>query len=109
MIMIWWPGFIASVVYLAAGLLHLPKRFPRYEKYDEARKEFAKEQSWRYFWQFGLLFAALCFMLMRSTIRMAVLGQEIILGVLIVVEIAAVLFLYIPVEHAVEEKFGEGE
>ena len=107
MISIWWFGFLPALVYLMAGLLHLPKKFPRYETYDEEKYRFAKEQTWRYQWQFGLLFAALCFMLMRSTIRMGVMGQYVLLGVLLVVEIAAALFLYIPVEHAVEEKFGE--
>ena len=107
MFSIWWLGFIPAVVYILGGVLHLPKHFRWYENDAPEKREYAYQLTWRYCWQFGLLFAALSFMLMRSTIRMASTGQYILLGVLLVVEIAAVWFLYIPVKREVEEKFGE--
>ena len=107
MLSVWWPGFVPAVIYVVAGLLHLPRKYKHSEKYNEEQYDFACKTAWRYTWQFGLLFVALNFMLMRSTRLMANMGQLIILGVLLVVEIAAIWFLYVPVERAVKEKFGE--
>lgn len=107
MFSVWWPGFVPAVIYVAAGLLHLPRKYKHSEKYNEEQYDYACKTAWRYIWQFGLLFVALAFMLMRSTRLMTNMGQQIILGALLVVEIAAIWFLYIPVERAVEEEFGE--
>ncbi len=108
---IWWLGFVPAVAYVVCGLLRLPRKLTRYKKlFDEQNEEicdYACKVAWRYIWQFGLLFVALTFMLMRSTRLMDEIGQMIILGVLLVMEIAAMCFLYIPVTRAVNEKFGE--
>lgn len=103
----WCLGFVPAVIYIICGFLRLPRKYKRYAKYEGEQYAFACKTAWRYTWQFGLLFVALNFMLMRSTRLMANMGQMIILGALLVIEIAAIWFLYIPVERAVEEKFGE--
>ncbi|MDO4810427.1 MAG: hypothetical protein Q3985_00655 [Eubacteriales bacterium] len=109
MFSVWWPGFVPAVIYVVAGLLHLPRKYKRSEKYNEEQYDYACKLSWRHTWQFGLMFVALNFMLMRSTRLMAETGQMILLGALLVAEIAAIWFLYIPVDRAVKEKFGEDE
>lgn len=107
----WYLGFAPAIVYIVGGLLRMPRKLSGYKKLfeeqDEEKCDYACKVAWRYIWQFGLLFVALTFMLMRSTRLMDEMGQMIILGVLLVVEIAAMCFLYIPVERAVKEKFGE--
>lgn len=103
----WYLGFAPAIVYIVGGLLRLPRRCPRFDKYDGEKYDYACKLSWRYSWQLGLLFTALTFMLMRSVRLMTEMGQMIILGILLVVEIAAMWFSYIPVERAVKEKFGE--
>ena len=104
----WYLGFTTAAVFIVFGIFRLPRKMPRYaKKYEGEKYDFACKTAWRYMWQFGLLFLALNFMLMRSTRLMAELGQTIILGALLVVEFAAVKFLHIPVERAMAEKFGE--
>ena len=108
MVSIWWIGFLAAAVMVVFGLLHFPP-YKRHPEWVGERRDFAAKTFYRLVWQEGLLFAALTFMLMRSTVRMDSKGQCVILGVLLVVMAAAILLLDIPVTNAVEEKFGEKE
>ena len=108
MIAIWWPGFIPAAVMVVFGLLHFPP-YKRHQEWSELRRACAEKTFYRLMWQEGLLFAALTFMLMRSTIRMSSTGQYVILGVVLVLMAAAILLLDIPVTRAVEDKFGEEE
>ena len=108
MISIWWIGFLAAAVMVIDGLIHFPP-YKRHQDWPEERRDYAKATFYRLVWQEGLLFAALTFMLMRSTVRMSTTGQYVILGVMLVLLVVAVLLLDIPVTHAVEEKFGETE
>ena len=103
---IWWIGFAPAVVMVVFGLLHFPP-YKRHPEWVGERRDFAAKTSYRLVWQEGLLFAALTFMLMRSTVRMSTTGQYVILGVMLVILAAAILLLDIPVTKAVEEKFGE--
>ena len=88
------------------GLLHFPP-YKRHPEWLGERRDFAAKTFYRLVWQEGLLFAALCFMLMRSTVRMSTMGQTVIVGVLLMVMIVSILLLDIPVTNAVKEKFGE--
>ena len=106
MFSIWWIGFIFSAVMVVFGLLHFPP-YKRHSDWAGERRDFAAKTFYRLMWQEGLLFAALTFMLMRSTVRMSTTGQYVILGVMLVILAAAILLLDIPVTKAVEEKFGE--
>ena len=108
MVSIWWIGFLAAAVMVVFGLLHFPP-YKRHPEWVGERRDFAAKTFYRLIWQEGLLFAALTFMLMRSTVRMDSKGQCVILGVLLVIMAAAILLLDIPVTNAVEEKFGEKE
>lgn len=108
MVSIWWIGFLAAAVMVVFGLLHFPP-YKRHPEWVGERRDFAAKTFYRLVWQEGLLFAALTFMLMRSTVRMDSKGQCVILGVLLVIMAAAILLLDIPVTNAVEEKFGEKE
>ena len=105
---IWWLGFVPAVVMVVFGLLHFPP-YKRHPEWVGERRNFAAKTSYRLVWQEGLLFAALTFMLMRSTVRMSARGQTVIVGVLLVVMIVSILLLDIPVTNAVKEKFGEEE
>ena len=106
MFSIWWIGFAPAAVMVVFGLLHFPP-YKRHPEWVGERHDFAEKMFFRLMWQEGLLFAALTFMLMRSTVRMSTTGQTVILGVLLVVLVAAILLLDIPVTNAVKEKFGE--
>ena len=106
MFSIWWIGFFAAAVMVIFGLLHFPP-YKRHPEWQGERRDFAAKTFYRLMWQEGLLFAALTFMLMRSTVRMSTTGQYVILGVMLVILAAAILLLDIPVTKAVEEKFGE--
>ena len=106
MFSIWWIGFIFSAVMVVFGLLHFPPH-KRHSDWVGERRDFAAKTFYRLMWQEGLQFAALTFMLMRSTVRMSTTGQYVILGVMLVILAAAILLLDIPVTKAVEEKFGE--
>lgn len=106
MLSIWWIGFLTAAIMVLYGLLHFPP-YKRHQDWPEERRAFAARTFYRLVWQEGLLFAALTFMLMRSTVRMSVTGQYVLLGILLVLLAAAVLFLDIPVRHAVEQEFGE--
>ena len=106
MISIWWPGFLPAVVMVVVGLLHFPP-YKRHPDWVGERRDFAAKTFYRLMWQEGLLFAALTFMLMRSTVRMSPTGQYVILGAMLVLLAAAILLLDIPVTKAVEEEFGE--
>ena len=108
MFSIWWIGLFAAAVMVVFGLLHFPP-YKRHPEWLGERRDFAAKTFYRLVWQEGLLFAALCFMLMRSTVRMNTTGQTVILGILLVVMAAAILLLDIPVTNAVKEKFGEEE
>ena len=106
MFSVWWIGFIFAAVMVVFGLLYFPP-YKRHAEWVGERRVFAAKTFYRLLWQEGLLFAALTFMLMRSTVRMSVRGQTVIVGVLLVLMIVSILLLDIPVTHAVEEKFGE--
>ena len=108
MLSIWWIGFLAAAIMVIYGLLHFPP-YKRHQDRPEERRAFAAQTFYRLVWQEGLLFAALTFMLMRSTIRMSVTGQYVMLGILLVLLAAALLFLDSPVRHAVEQEFGESD
>lgn len=107
MLLIWWPAFAAALVVLIYGLIHFPP-YKRHSDWPEERRAFAEKTFYRLVWQYGLLFAALAFMLMRSTRMMGTMGQYVLLGLLLVVMAAALLFIDIPVSRAVEEEF-DGE
>ena len=106
MMIVWWPGFLASLLLFFYGLVHFPP-YKKHTDWPEEKRVFAKKTFYRLVWQMGLLFAALCFMLMRSTRMMSTTGQYIVLGVVLVVMAAAILFIDIPVSRAVAEEFGE--
>ena len=108
MFSIWWIGLFAAAVMVVFGLLHFPP-YKRHPEWLGERRDFAAKTFYRLVWQEGLLFAALCFMLMRSTVRMSARGQTVIVGVLLMVMIVSILLLDIPVTNAVKEKFGETE
>ena len=108
MISIWWVGFLAAAVLVIYGLLHFPP-YKRHQDWPEEKRACAEKAFYRLVWQEGLLFAALCFMLMRSTVRMSVTAQYVILGMMLVVMAAAILLIDIPVCRAVAEEFGEEE
>lgn len=106
MFIIWWPGFLAAGIVFLYGLVHFPP-YKKHTDWPEEKRIFAEKTFYRLTWQLGLLFAALCFMLMRSTRMMGSAGQYVVLGVLLVVMAVAILFIDIPVSRAVEEEFGE--
>ena len=106
MFFIWWPGFLASALLVVYGLVHFPP-YKKHKDWPEKCRFFAAKTFYRLVWQEGLLFAALTFMLMRSTVRMNTTGQYVIMGIMFVVMAVAILLIDIPVTHAVEEKFGE--
>lgn len=106
MFTIWWVGFLASALLVLYGLLHFPP-YKRHQDWPKERRVFAAKMFYRLVWQEGLLFLALSFMLMRSTIRMSTTGQYVILGVMLVVMACAILLIDIPVMRAVAEEFGE--
>ena len=106
MFSIWWIGLFAAAIMVIYGLLHFPP-YKRHQDWPEERRNFAAKTFYRLVWQEGLLFAALTFMLMRSTVRMSARGQTVIVGVLLMVMIVSILLLDIPVTNAVKEKFGE--
>ncbi|MBQ0037224.1 MAG: hypothetical protein KBS74_00980 [Clostridiales bacterium] len=107
MFYIWWPGFLAALLVFFCGLVHLPP-YKKHTDWPAEKQSCAAKAFYRLLWQMGLLFAALCFMLMRSTRMMSTTGQYILLGVLLVVMAAAVLFIDVPVRNAVEQEF-DGE
>lgn len=108
MFYIWWPGFLAGLIVFAYGLVRFPP-YKRHQDWPEERRAFAAKMFYRLVWQEGLLFGALSFMLMRSTRMMSTTGQYVVLGVMLVVMAAAILYIDIPVSRAVEEEFGEDE
>lgn len=108
MFYIWWPGFLAGLIVFVYGLVHFPP-YKRHQDWPEERRAFAAKMFYRLVWQEGLLFVALSFMLMRSTRMMSTTGQYVVLGVMLVVMAAAILYIDIPVSRAVEEEFGEDE
>lgn len=102
MITIWWPAFIVPVLMVVSGILRFPKYRSR-QKLSEKQQQFADALAWKMRWQFGLVFAALAFMLMRSVLRMAAGTQQMIVYVVIVLQAVGFLLIALPVEQALQE------
>lgn len=106
MITIWWPAFIVPVLMVVSGILHFPKYRSR-QKLSEKQQQFANGLAWKMRWQFGLVFAALAFMLMRSVLRMAAGTQQMIVYVVIVLQVIGLWLIVLPVERALQENSDE--
>lgn len=112
MFLIWWPSFLPPVLMVLAGLLG---RFLPGRKYRSPagplppeRQDFADRLLLKLLWQFGLAFAALAFMVMRSLRLMAEGPQRILLAVMLLVELIGLVALVLPIERSLRANF-DGE
>lgn len=109
MILIWWPSFLLPLLMVLAGLLG---RFLPGRKYRSPRgllppeqQDFADALLLKLLWQFGLTFAALAFMIMRSLRLMAEGPQRILLLVLLLVELIGAVAILLPIERSLQASF----
>ena len=72
-------------------------------------EEFAGRLLLKLLWQFGLAFAALSFMIMRSVRLMGSSGQQILLYIAIILQIIGAFALILPVERNIKAYFDEQE
>ena len=113
MFSIWWPAYIAPGLMVLAGFAGrlLPGRKYRSPQGPLApeRQKFADALLLKLLWQFGLAFAALSFMIMRSVRLMGSGGQQILLYIAIILQIIGAFALILPVERNMKAYFDEQE
>ncbi len=113
MFYIWWPAYIAPGLMVLAGFAGrlLPGRKYRSPQGPLApeRQKFADALLLKLLWQFGLAFAALSFMIMRSVRLMGSSGQQILLYIAIILQIIGAFALILPVERNMKAYFDEQE
>lgn len=102
----WWIAYVVPLLMVIAGCTGIRYRSPR-RVLTEEQRSFANGQLRHMLWQFGLVFAAMAFMVMRS-VRLVPLGVQrwIAYGV-VFLEILGVLLTVIPMERAISAQFGE--
>ena len=110
---IWWPAYIAPGLMVLAGFAGrlLPGRKYRSPRGSLApeRQKFADALLLKLLWQFGLAFAALSFMIMRSVRLMGSSGQQNLLYIAIILQIIGAFALILPVERNMKAYFDEQE
>ena len=106
MYLFWWIAYIVPLLMVLAGCVGVRYRSPQ-RKLTEEQQAFANRQLRHMLWQFGLVFAAMAFMVMRS-VRLVPLGvQRWIAYGFVFLEILGVLLTVIPMERAISAQFGE--
>ena len=113
MFYIWWPAYIAPGLMVLAGFAGrlLPGRKYRSPQGPLApeRQKFADALLLKLLWQFGLAFAALSFMIMRS-VRLTDSGaQHILLYIAVILQIIGTMALILPVERNLKAYFDDQE
>ena len=102
MFSIWWPAYVFPCIMVLCGLAGrlLPGRKYRSPlgPLTKERQEFADRLLLKLLWQFGLAFAALSFMIMRSLLYIA-----------IILQIIGAFALILPVERNMKAYFDEQE
>lgn len=73
------------------------------------RQKFADALLLKLLWQFGLAFAALSFMIMRSVRLMDSGAQHILLYIAVILQIIGTMALILPVEHNLKAYFDDQE
>lgn len=113
MFSIWWPAYIFPCIMVLCSLVGrlLPGRKYRSPlgPLTKERQEFADDLLLKLLWQFGLAFAALSFMVMRSVRLMGSSGQQILLYIAIILQILGAFALILPVERNMNAYFDEQE
>lgn len=113
MFSIWWPAYVFPCIMVLCGLAGrlLPGRKYRSPlgPLTKERQEFADRLLLKLLWQFGLAFAALSFMIMRSVRLMGSSGQQILLYIAIILQIIGAFALILPVERNMKAYFNEQE
>ena len=111
MLFIWWPAFVVPVLMVLAGLLG--RYIPGFHYHspngvlDEERQKFADRQLFHMLWQFGIAFAALAFMVMRSVCLMPENVQQWLMYGAFALEALGVVLLVLPIERALQAQFDE--
>ena len=103
MFSIWWPAFLLPLAMVLGGVAGgvLPGRKyrgPRGVLPSEEQRE-ADRVFCRFLWQFGLVYAALAFMVMRTVRLVSLSGQRWFLIGAVAVEIIGAALMVIPVER----------
>ena len=103
MFSIWWPVFLLPLAMVLGGVAGgvLPGRKyrgPRGVLPSEEQRE-ADRVFCRFLWQFGLVYAALAFMVMRTVRLVSLSGQRWFLIGAVAVEIIGAALMLIPVER----------
>ena len=111
MFSIWWPAFLLPLAMVLGGVAGgvLPGRKyrgPRGVLPSEEQRE-ADRVFCRFLWQFGLVYAALAFMVMRTVRLVSLSGQRWFLIGAVAVEIIGAALMVIPVERTLHALFGE--
>lgn len=113
MFYIWWPTYIAPGLMVLAGFAGrlLPGRKYRSPQGPLApeRQKFADALLLKLLWQFGLAFAALSFMIMRSVRLMDSGAQHILLYIAVILQIIGTMALILPVERNLKAYFDDQE
>lgn len=106
MYLFWWIAYIVPLLMILAGCVGVRYRSPQ-RKLTEEQQAFANRQLRHMLWQFGMVFAALAFMVMR-TVRLVPLGiQHWIAYGIVFLEILGVLLTVIPMERAIRAQFDD--
>lgn len=113
MFYIWWPAYIVPGLMVLAGFAEqlLPGRKYRSPQGPLApeRQKFADSLFLKLLRQFGLVFAALSFMIMRSVRLVASTGQQILLYIAVILQIIGAVALILPVERNLKAYFDDQE
>ncbi len=109
MFSIWWSAYIVPVLMVLAGFIgsRLPANRYRspYGKLSQEQQEFADCQLFHMLRQFGFVFAALAFMVMRSVRLIPLEIQRWLVYGFILLEIVSIVLMVIPVERAIRAQF----
>ena len=108
MFSIWWPAFLLPLAMVLGGVAGgvLPGRKyrgPRGVLPSEEQRE-ADRVFCRFLWQFGLVYAALAFMVMRTVRLVSLSGQRWFLIGAVAVEIIGAALMVIPVERTLQAR-----
>ena len=111
MFYIWWPAYIVPGLMVLAGFAGLPGRKYRSPQGPLApeRQKFADSLFLKLLRQFGLVFAALSFMIMRSVRLVASSSQQILLYIAVILQIIGAVALILPVERNLKAYFDDQE
>ena len=113
MFYIWWPAYIVPGLMVLAGFAGrlLPGRKYRSPRGPLApeRQKFADALLLKLLRQFGVVFAALSFMIMRSVRLMASSSQQILLYIAVILQIVGTVALILPVERNLKAYFDDQE